>query len=199
MRQKKLVAIVLLVLLAMAINANAGYPGYGHQVPEHARVVQMGLQKLTKYLTENPRSERPPLRLFLEREIVPYFDFEYMARWAGGPRWRYMSPKQRIKMREALKRRFLETLVQRLSQYGGQGFRLLPARRGQNRDFQVNVAITNARGYPTRLKFRMYRKGKGWKVFDVVANGNSAVMHYRRHFNARFAPGGCRGRPGCAE
>ncbi|MEW8429523.1 MAG: ABC transporter substrate-binding protein [Candidatus Thiodiazotropha sp.] len=41
------------------------------------------------------------------------------------------------------------------------------------------------------MDFRFYRSEAGWKVFDVSANGNSAVAYYRRHFaNQREAQGG---------
>ncbi|MCB1882186.1 MAG: ABC transporter substrate-binding protein, partial [Gammaproteobacteria bacterium] len=36
--------------------------------------------------------------------------------------------------------------------------------------------------YPARLDFRFYLAEDGWKVFDVAANGSSAVMHYRQQF-----------------
>ena len=38
-------------------------------------------------------------------EIEPYFDFEYMTRWAAGPAWRRMSPQQRAGVQKKLKAR----------------------------------------------------------------------------------------------
>ena len=49
---------------------------------------------------------------------------------------------------------------------------------------EVNVMarVVPQNGYPTRLVFRFYRSRDGWKVFDVTANGVSAVSYYRKHF-----------------
>jgi phospholipid transport system substrate-binding protein len=44
------------------------------------------------------------------------------------------------------------------------------------------VAILQASGYPANLDFRFYRGKTGWKVFDVAANGSSALTYYRQYF-----------------
>ena len=55
----------------------------------------------------------------------------------------------------------------------------------------VTTAISGPRGYPTRLDFRFYKANNGWKVFDVMANGQSAVIHYRRQFRqTMYMPSG---------
>ena len=37
----------------------------------------------------------------------------------------------------------------------------------------------NPGSYPARLDFRLYRNGDDWLVYDVSANGQSAIVHYR--------------------
>ena len=37
-------------------------------------------------------------------------------------------------------------------------------------------------GIPTKLEFRFYKSTDGWKIFDVKAEGNSAVVYYRKQF-----------------
>jgi phospholipid transport system substrate-binding protein len=37
-------------------------------------------------------------------------------------------------------------------------------------------------GIPTKLEFRFYKSKDGWKIFDVKAAGNSAVVYYRNQF-----------------
>lgn len=39
--------------------------------------------------------------------------------------------------------------------------------------------MLNPGSYPARLDFRLYRKGDEWLVYDVAANGQSAIVHYR--------------------
>ncbi|MCU7868794.1 MAG: ABC transporter substrate-binding protein, partial [Candidatus Thiodiazotropha sp. (ex Lucinoma borealis)] len=47
---------------------------------------------------------------------------------------------------------------------------------------KVRVGILQSGGYPANIDFRFYRSKAGWKVFDVSANGNSAIAFYRQHF-----------------
>ena len=44
----------------------------------------------------------------------------------------------------------------------------------------VSAAILNPGTYPARMDFRLYRSGDDWRVYDVAANGQSAIVHYRR-------------------
>jgi phospholipid transport system substrate-binding protein len=44
------------------------------------------------------------------------------------------------------------------------------------------MGILRAGAYPTRIDFRFYRGESGWKIFDVSANGSSALAFYRQYF-----------------
>ena len=56
--------------------------------------------------------------------------------------------------------------------------------------------MRGAGGYPAELDFRLYRGTDGWKVFDVVANGSSALVYYRDYFRNSMRRGGPGGAPG---
>jgi phospholipid transport system substrate-binding protein len=49
------------------------------------------------------------------------------------------------------------------------------------------VGILQASGYPASIDFRFYQSNEGWKIFDVTANGNSALAYYRQYFNRQMA------------
>jgi phospholipid transport system substrate-binding protein len=86
-------------------------------------------------------------------------------------------------MAQDIKEDFLTTLTQRLAGYGEQQVRFLPT-RGASAEMQtVSVAIQNPGTYPSKIDFRFYRTDEGWKVFDVAANGSSALVYYRQMFN----------------
>ncbi|MES9844282.1 MAG: ABC transporter substrate-binding protein [Candidatus Sedimenticola sp. 6PFRAG5] len=139
-----------------------------------------------KFVGTKQRPNPKQLAAFLDTEIAPYFDFHYMAQWTSGPRWRQMSEKQRAQMASKLKQNFLGSLVQKLSGYAGQNFRMLPARRGSGGAVSVNIAIQNPGRYPARMKFRFYKNGSDWRVFDVEANGSSALAYYRQYFRGKM-------------
>ncbi len=155
-------------------------PATGPQMNDPAFALRAGVDKLLAFLgaEQNPSGEA--LAEFLEREIAPYFDFEYMAESAGGRLFEQQDEQDRQAMIEGIKTSFLSKMAEKLGGYQNQQVRYLPP-RGSNdgRSAQVSVAVLNPGRYPTRLDFRMYRKDDAWKVYDVAANGQSAIVHYR--------------------
>ncbi|MGD2083785.1 MAG: ABC transporter substrate-binding protein [Chromatiales bacterium] len=190
MKVKVIGISALLLGVAAAAPAQAYYPGgpqYRAQPTEEAptpkAIVVRGFGKLIAFLrSDRPRTPKT-VAMFLETEIAPYFDFEHMAQWAAGPRYRAMSPKQRAAMEQELKEDFLTTLTERLAGYSDQQVRFLPTRSRSADQQTVSVAIQNPSGYPARIDFKFYRSDEGWKVFDVAANGSSAIVYYRQMFN----------------
>ena len=154
--------------------------------PNPATLLEQGMQQLIDFAGQQPTPERAAVVEFVNQHIAPYFDFSYMARWAGGRSWPGMDERQRSQLTGQVKEQFLSTLVQQLLRYDGQRVRVFRPRPGRGNEVSVPVALVNPRGYPARLTFRFYRADAGWKIFDVMANGSSAVMHYRKQF-ARIA------------
>jgi phospholipid transport system substrate-binding protein len=116
-----------------------------------------------------------------------------MARRAAGPFYRRLSTRGRAQLEDRLKGMFLSTLARNLSRYRGQDVRVFTDRRSRRRgQVTVNAWLMEPRGYPTKLEFRFYRTPDGaWNVYDVSANGTSAVMYYRAYIQRmmrRYGP-----------
>jgi phospholipid transport system substrate-binding protein len=122
------------------------------------------------------------IQVFLDEQIAPYFDFAYMAKWAAGPAYRHMNEQQRTLLEQKIKSMLLSSLGQRLLSYDNQDVRFFRPRRVAQNEVKVRMGILQAGGYPMRVDFRFYRGDSGWKVFDVAANGSSALAHYRQYF-----------------
>jgi len=170
-------------------------------VPEYAKgspaaVLEEGMERLLERLRSKDLNT-DLLRNYLDNEVAPYFDFDYMAKSAAGNMYRHMSEGQRIRMAKRIKQQFLSTMVQRLISYNNQTVSVVSQRMQPNaRTGMVTTAIRGPKGYPTRLDFRFYKAKEGWKVFDVMANGQSAVVHYRRQFRqTMYMPRGRDQRP----
>jgi phospholipid transport system substrate-binding protein len=152
----------------------------GPQVTDPVLALRAGVDKLLAFLGAEQRPSEQALAEFLEREIVPFFDFEYMAESAGGRLFEQQGDQERQAMIEGIKTSFLSKMAEKLGGYQNQQLRYLPPRPGNDgRTAQVSVAVLNPGGYPTRLDFRLYRTDDAWKVYDVAANGQSAIVHYR--------------------
>jgi phospholipid transport system substrate-binding protein len=184
-----ILAITILGLFTASAVAAPGYnyPASPMQAPVYQEVgpdilLREGMTKLLRFLrtTDNPQPRQ--ISAFLEKEVAPYFDFDYMATWAAGPMNRYMNNQQRQEFGQKIKQMLLGTLAKRLSSYNNQDVRFFRPRWVGDNEVKVRVGILQAGGYPASLDFRFYLSNSGWKVFDVSANGNSALAFYRRHF-----------------
>jgi phospholipid transport system substrate-binding protein len=147
--------------------------------PAHA--LRAGMDKLLGFLGSEDRPSPDQLAGFLNREIAPFFDFEHMAKSAGGRLFEGADVERQAQMVEDIKRSFLTKMAEKLAGYERQQVRFMPPRGGNDgRTAQVSVAVLNPGSYPARLDFRLYRSGGQWKVYDVSANGQSAIVHYRQ-------------------
>jgi phospholipid transport system substrate-binding protein len=173
---------------------NAYPPGAYRPAPrvfpgeEAAEVLRQGMDKLLTFLGQKEKPNRLQVAAFLDREIAPYFDFGYMARWVAGPRYGMMTGEQRKALAAKLESRFLSALAGHLASYQGQQVRYFRPRMSPRGAVSVSVGILQPGTYPSKLIFRMYRSTAGWKVYDVIANGRSAAAYYRARFN-RSGPG----------
>lgn len=141
-----------------------------------------GIDKLLDFMGQDEAPNKLQVAAFLDREIAPYFDFDYMARWVAGPTWARMDPAKRTAMAARLEEGFLTALGGQLASYKGQQVKMLRPRKGARGAVSVNVGILRPGSYPAKMEFRMYKSDEGWKVYDVVANGRSAASYYRTRF-----------------
>ena len=201
----KILTVVFLFVSTLSHTVNAApYPSYyqggnpGMAPPsatsEPAAIVKSGIGKLTRFIRSGAARDRAQAMAFLETDVAPYFDFEYMTRWAAGPAWRNMSPEQRASMQRQLTNAFMTTLVQKLTNYSNQPIRYFTPRGQGSNDVRVSAWIMQPSGIPTKLEFRFYKSQDGWKIFDVKAAGNSAVVYYRNHFKHMYNQGSNRRR-----
>lgn len=144
--------------------------------------LRMGVDSLLAFMNQDPRPAPAAIARFLDNEIAPYFDFNHMARSAGGRLYPRLSPEQRSAMAEEIKRMFLTGLSERLVSYGGQRVRYLPVRMSPDgQQAVVGMMILEAgQYYPSKVDFRLLRKPGGWSIIDLAANGQSAVVYYRQ-------------------
>jgi phospholipid transport system substrate-binding protein len=188
-----LLAVLLALVSAISLTTPAAaytpyYQGRTAQpdISAPAAIVKSGITKLTTFIQSGGAQDRAQARTFLEVEVVPYFDFAYMTRWAAGPAWRNMSPEQRASMQNQLTKAFMTTLVQKLTTYTNQPIRYFTPRGQGSNDVSVSAWIMQPNGIPTKLDFRFYKGKDGWKIFDVKAAGNSAVVYYRKMFRHMY-------------
>lgn len=175
-------------------------PGYGQAgafyEPEYTpapatpdQVVRRGVDRLTGFLMGAGNPSPEAIRAFLDGEIAPHFDFAYMSRWAAGPMYRRLSAAQHARMTAVLKDLFLSALAKNLGTYARPVPRVdvFPARAtAGGSQATVYARIVSANGMLSAMNFRFYWNEHGWRIFDVSANGASAVAYYRNYFGEMF-------------
>lgn len=209
MKKPFLAATAVLLFTATAVQAQpygarAYHPGYVHQGAPMARlapapaevetpeqILRQGLDRMKGFLSQGGH-EPQELLVFLDSEIAPYFDFKLMSRWVLGHSYDQMSESQKSEFTQRLKGMFFSALAKNLKALSNPPPRIDIFGSRLRRDARQVAVGALVRGsmfeQPVRLQFRFYRGSSGWKVFDVTANGISAVSYYRQQFNQMRQP-----------
>lgn len=192
---KKISALLLFMWLPLVAQAGNHYvPQETAGLDEPASVLRAGIETLTGYLGNNQEIPPEQLRGFLEQKLVPYFDFNRMAFWAAGSVNRHLAPEQRKQLTVLLKERFLSAMADQLTGYKSSRIQYLRPRGNPRRgNVTLGVRVFGSNSYPVQIDFKLYRGREGWKVYDVVANGVSAISHYRNEFSQLVTRYGVRG------
>ncbi|MCB1865090.1 MAG: ABC transporter substrate-binding protein [Chromatiales bacterium] len=163
-----------LSLACLAFTAPAGATG-----GDPTAVLQDGIDRLTSFVRGGGAQNREAAMRFLDQEIAPSFDFEYMADWALGPMGRQMPPEAVSSVVQVIEGHLLSTLAQALVGYRDAQVRLSEPRLRGDKESVVRAWIIRPNAIPMSVDFRFYRGDSGWKIFDVVASGTSALVYYR--------------------
>jgi len=140
-----------------------------------------GLENLLMFMGQEPPPERAEIARFLDAEIAPFFDWQYMAQLASGRMYARFNQFQRDAMADDMKRRFLTQMTVRMTKFGGWNVRFMPTRFSPQGDGAVVTAhiMEPARLRPAEIQLHLDFNEEGWAIIDIVANGVSAVSWYR--------------------
>jgi len=157
-------------------------PNFAQQTP--AELLEVGIQYIQDYLKNATPDDREQIFAFLDNQIAPFFDFDQMARWVAGYQYNLMNSAQKYIFQNKLKKLFFSSFARIVNAYGDKQPRLvfLPARKRGRNEVIVSARIYPSRGYTIRIDFRFLKGPKGWKIYDVGTNGNSAVSYFRSYF-----------------
>jgi phospholipid transport system substrate-binding protein len=165
--------------------SDGGFPADPYYVASPDQIIRQGIDRLVGFLMGSGNPDPQTVRNFVELELAPHFDFAYMARWAAGPLFHRLSPQHRAALATRLRLLFLDALARHLGTVDRPLPRVdvFPARPGRTiSEAVVYSRVLSERRPPVRLEFRFYWSNQGWKVYDAVANGASAVAFFRSYF-----------------
>ncbi|WP_289839109.1 MlaC/ttg2D family ABC transporter substrate-binding protein [Crenobacter oryzisoli] len=179
----------------MASTAQAAQPT-DRATPE--RLVQAAVEEVIGTIQANPETRAGDLAKItavVQRQFLPYTDFERTTRLAVGNAWRDASPEQRRQLFEQFQTLLVRSYALSLAQLREQNvkFRYKPAQSGSNAtDAVVETRVLN-NGDETQIDYRLQRTPAGWKIYDINMMGAWLIEVYRNQFADILAHGGVDG------
>lgn len=185
--------LLTLMICSTGLGAQASESSLADQFPPAPmtpdQVIRHGVDELARFLNSGTHRSAEDIRAFLDDHIAGHFDFDYMAKWAAGSFHRRLNDEQRGELVNHLMDLFLNSLARNMG-----SFRVpMPevvvsdAHEGRSRNEVAVLASVNIDpSFTITLEFRFYWSPGGWKIFDVAANGTSAVAYYRRFYTEQL-------------
>lgn len=189
--------ILPLLLFTVAIPAQATHDQTNHgqavDTPQDdvQSIIHQGIEHLQTFIQSGSPNNPEQVKNFLQKEIAPYFDFQAMARMVIGPMEHHLNDEQKTNAQAFIQQQFLVSFARNLMGYrGGHGQLMNITGDERNGQLQAWVYIYRYQAVPTVVELRLARGPQGWKIYDVAANGVSAVSHFRNYFHATIQRSG---------
>ena len=180
---------ICLLVGSSAMAADSGSRAQDLVMQVTSRIIEV-LDSERDQLADNP--ER--VYELADRLVLPYFDFERMARRVLGKRWKTATPEQQARFVAAFRTLLVRTYAMMLNEYRGQTLTWLdPLPRKKDTEIVIPVEVELTPGQSVRVAYAMHGSGSDWKVFDVAVDGVSLVTNYRSSFRSEVARHGIDG------
>jgi phospholipid transport system substrate-binding protein len=120
----------------------------------------------------------------VERQFLPYTDFEHTTRLALGATWRTATPEQRQQLFEQFQTLLVRSYALSLTQLREQNvkFRYDAPRQGSNADDVVVQTHVMNNGDDNQIAYRLQRTPAGWRIYDINMMGAWLIEIYRKQF-----------------
>ena len=130
---------------------------------------------------------------FVEKKVLPLFDFSRMTQLAMARNWRLATSDQQIQLTVEFRRLLVRTYSAALASYRDQKieFKRVRAAPG-DKDLTVKSDVRNG-AERMSIDYEMVKTPVGWQVYDVKIDGVSLVTAYRESFAAKVRAEGVDG------
>lgn len=116
----------------------------------------------------------------LKKMLDSYTDLDLVARLVLGRHWRTASEEERKQYVDLFRRLLMNTMAERLGDYGGETFEIVGSNELNERDTQVETRIVRpSGGQPLKVDWRVRQSDGKIAIIDLVAEGVSLVVSQR--------------------
>jgi phospholipid transport system substrate-binding protein len=147
-------------------------------------ILERSINNVLDFLTQSNSENISQLRAYVNSEIAPNFDFNYMSRQVAGKRYYLMNEEQRMTFKNKFMDVFLSTFIEKITKNRKslpRVSRFMSNRYSQD-EAKASVMLSYSNRTQVRIDFRFIKIKNDWKVVDVKANGISALMYFRDFF-----------------
>jgi PAT family beta-lactamase induction signal transducer AmpG len=143
--------------------------------------------------------DRRNARTYIDNMLRPYMDFGRAAGMATWPHWEKASSKQKKQIADALHAMSIRDYHDVVYRYCDRTLDFMPLRIDPGAgEVTVSAAIRQEDAKSVMIDFLLKhdvdgQADKGWKIFDIVVDGQSLVGGYRESFAARASDQGIEG------
>ena len=177
---KLLLAFLLFFAIPFGINASAQEVGPEELVKKVTQDVLEAI-KTDKQLAAGDKQKALKLA---EEKILPLVDFEEATRLAVGRAWAQATPEQKKRLVDEFRSMLVRTYSNAIEAYQGQTMKVMPVRMKPGAtEVTVQNQFVRSAGQPVKVDYSMRKTDKGWKIYDIVAEGVSLVLTYRSEFD----------------
>ncbi len=140
-------------------------------------------------LLPKPGTELTPAqREKIENVLIRTVDLEAMAKAALGKHWAEQLPAKRKKFMQAFTSRFKRLTGDQIASYRESQTQFLPEQKKGDEIIVPTVLVV--KGEPTHVDYVMRPSRGGWKIVDIIIDGDSTVENYRSSFSKVIAQEG---------
>lgn len=179
-----LMALFLMLTMGTA-SATPQSDAEAQVVAVNSRIFQI-LQQHKPQLAANPAS----ITAMVEREIIPFVDFDAMSKLTLGKHWKSATPSQRTRFGNAYKTMLIRTYASRMLDYAGA--KISVTRSIEKKADYVSVYATiQPVGFPMEAATFDVRLVNGsWKAYNVTTKGIDLITNFRTNFTRDISTSG---------
>jgi len=130
------------------------------------------------------QDDEKQLYTMVNRHVGPHIDFDKISQLIlDDSTWREATVTQRAGFKDSFREVLLRAYSVVLLDYSDQTISYLSQTHDPgDRSVEVKAEIKKAGELAAKIKYSFYRDPDGWKIYNIVANGNNLVKTYRRQY-----------------
>ncbi|WP_296660471.1 phospholipid-binding protein MlaC [Paraburkholderia sp.] len=134
------------------------------------------------------------IRDIVDRDILPYVDFNRTTRLAMGRHWRTATPEQQKRIASEFQSLLIHLYSGALAQLKpDQQINYLPMRTSPGDTDVVVRTLAQTNSKPVEIDYRLYKTPQGWRLYDLNVLGAWLIQTYRQQFNEKIQESGIDG------